>query len=276
MISPGTIAALALFLPAALLGGSEAAAAERAVPRLTILFDNVPAVEGPETSGGYACLIEGLQKTILFDTGADGGILLSNMQKLGVDPAGVDVVFLSHLHGDHTRGLQAFLGRNADVEVWMPAYFPESLRDQVRTAGARLRTVEGPLEIFAGAYTTGPLGRQIVEQALVLDTGPGLTLITGCAHPNIADIVTEVRRRHQKPVELIAGGFHLRDLEAGEFGEVLRTLEENEVQRVAPSHCTGDQAVAAFRRIWGERFVEAGCGTVIELGPELKAAGPGH
>jgi len=267
MIFPRSFAVLALLLPALVGGPGDAGTApeEPGRLRLTILFDNVPAVDGLETAGGFACLIQGLKKTILFDTGADSAILLSNMKKLGIDPGSVDVVFLSHLHGDHTRGLQGFLARNPEVEVWMPAYFPESLRDQVRTAGARLRIVEGPAEIFAGAHTTGPLGREIVEQALVLETRSGLALVTGCAHPDIAAIVAETRRQHKQKVALIAGGFHLRSLEAGRIGETLRALQQSGVERVAPSHCTGDEAVDAFRSIWGDRFVAAGCGAVIEF-----------
>jgi len=36
------------------------------------------------------------------------------------------------------------------------------------------------------------------------------------------------------------------------------------VRRVAPSHCTGDQAIAHFREQWGEDFVRSGCGAFIE------------
>jgi 7,8-dihydropterin-6-yl-methyl-4-(beta-D-ribofuranosyl)aminobenzene 5'-phosphate synthase len=34
---------------------------------------------------------------------------------------------------------------------------------------------------------------------------------------------------------------------------------------VAPSHCTGDEAVALFRRTWGSDFLEGGCGAIIEV-----------
>ena len=259
---------LALFIPAALLagaGGTEAAGPESDRPRLTVLFDNVPQVEGLQTSAGFACLVQGLERTVLFDTGGDGEILLSNMQKLGIDPAVVDVVFLSHAHWDHINGLQRFLEENPDVEVWMPAHFPETVREQVRTAGARLRIVEGPARLFDGAHTTGEMGSQLIEQALVLETRAGLALVTGCAHPNIADIVEQTRRRHKRTVYLIAGGFHLRSTQEAELGTVMRSLEQDGVTRVAPSHCTGESAVTAFRRTWGDGFVESGCGAVIEF-----------
>jgi len=33
----------------------------------------------------------------------------------------------------------------------------------------------------------------------------------------------------------------------------------------APSHCTGDEAIAMFRAAWGDDFIAGGCGAVIEL-----------
>lgn len=268
MMQRYAVALFALFLPAALLGAageSAAAGPEGGRLRLIILFDNVPQADGLKTGWGYACLVQGLEQTVLFDTGSDGEILLSNMETLGVDPASVDVVFLSHLHGDHTRGLQRFLERNSDVDVVMPAGFPESLREQVRATGARVRTVEGPTKIFEGAHSTGQTGDPLVEQALVLESRGGLALITGCAHSGIADIVARTRRRHEREVGLIVGGFHLGGLDAAELDEIVRSLRASGVARVAPSHCTGEDAVAVFRRIWGKGFVEAGCGAVIDF-----------
>lgn len=268
MTPHSVLAILALILPTVALGAAGGPAADGPEPghlRLTIVFDNVPRVDGLETGWGYACVVEGLQKTILFDTGADGDILLANMRKLGLDPADVDLVFLSHMHGDHTRGLKRFLEVNPDVEVWLPVSAPETFRDEVRAAGARVHGVDGPTQLFDGAHSTGEVGDRLLEQALVLDSAGGLVLVTGCAHPDIAEIVALARRQHKREIALIAGGFHLRSLGQAEFGEVLLKLEESGVKRVAPSHCTGEGAVAAFRRIWDEGFVAAGCGAVIDF-----------
>lgn len=76
----------------------------------------------------FSCLIEGLDKTILFDTGGNGDILLANMQRLGLDPEDVDAVVLSHIDADHTGGLGAFLARNPDVTVYMPESLPASFQ----------------------------------------------------------------------------------------------------------------------------------------------------
>ncbi|MFI5282755.1 MAG: MBL fold metallo-hydrolase [Candidatus Dormibacterales bacterium] len=40
----------------------------------------------------------------------DGGApLLPHLHRVGIDPGGVDVVFLTHFHGDHTLGLPTFV-----------------------------------------------------------------------------------------------------------------------------------------------------------------------
>ena len=63
-------------------------------------------------AGGFmqstnAFLIKTPQMIVLVDTGTGaGGVLLEKIKKLGVDPGQVDVVLLTHMHGDHIGSLQ--------------------------------------------------------------------------------------------------------------------------------------------------------------------------
>ena len=81
--------------------------------KVTILYDNYIHTEGTKSDWGYSCLIEGTEKTILFDTGTKGDILMYNMRQLNIDPKKVDLVVISHEHGDHTGGLPAFSKKTA-------------------------------------------------------------------------------------------------------------------------------------------------------------------
>jgi len=54
--------------------------------KITIIYDNEVSEEGLEADWGFSCLVEVYGKKILFDTGADGSILLGNMEKLDIDP----------------------------------------------------------------------------------------------------------------------------------------------------------------------------------------------
>ena len=153
--------------------------------RITVLFNNVPHRPGLTPGWGFSCLIEGMDRTILFDSGADGAVLLANMHRLGLSPTAVQAIVLSHIHADHTGGLDAFLAQHADLEVWLPAEFPAAFQQAVAARGARVRPVHEGGRLFGNAWSTGALGEALIEQALVLDTPKGLVVITGCAHPGI-------------------------------------------------------------------------------------------
>ncbi len=85
---------------------------------ITVVYDNNPFMKGLQTDWGFACLV-GVGKTmILFDTGDKGNILLSNMEKLGIDPQTIDLVFLSHFHHDHTGGLNELLHKNTKLKIF--------------------------------------------------------------------------------------------------------------------------------------------------------------
>ena len=235
---------------------------------ITVVYDNVAYDARLQTDWGFACLVEGLEHPLLFDTGGKGDVLLQNMRALGLDPQAVRTIVLSHAHGDHTGGLAAFLAENPDVAVYMPHSFPADIKDTVRRAGATLVEVTGPQEIGIGAHTTGELGSPIREQALALETARGLVVITGCAHPGIATLVRQAQVELGGDVYLALGGFHLRDASAAQIAATIAELQELGVQRIAPSHCTGDAARQAFAEAFGADYLESGVGQVFVIANE--------
>ncbi len=94
--------------------------------KVTIIYDNTTSRADLEADWGFSALVEVKGRKILFDTGADGKILLSNMQRLKINPKEIKDVFISHLHWDHTGGLLSFLHLNNQVKLWVPSYFPEA------------------------------------------------------------------------------------------------------------------------------------------------------
>jgi len=233
---------------------------------ITILYDNNRFDPRLKTEWGFSCLVRGLGKTILFDTGGDGAALLFNMRQLGIEPAEVDAVVLSHIHGDHTGGLGGFLEKNSHVVVYLPGSFPGNFKKAVMSLGARVEEVLEAKELFPGAYTTGELGGGIREQALALKTTEGLVVITGCAHPGIVSMVRKAREiTGEDRVYLVIGGFHLGGEPPSRIESIAKEFRLLSVQKVAPCHCSGDGTRKVFRQRFGADYIESGVGKIITL-----------
>jgi 7,8-dihydropterin-6-yl-methyl-4-(beta-D-ribofuranosyl)aminobenzene 5'-phosphate synthase len=233
---------------------------------LTSVFNNVPSSDGLKTGFGYACLIEGLEKTVLFDTGADGDRLLFNMRRLGKKPEDVAIVVLSHIHHDHVGGLEAFLALNPHVTAYVPGSFPSSVTEFIRTHQAGLVAVIGPIRIAPAVFTTGEMGDSIREQALVVETARGLVLITGCAHPGVVNMARRAKELYKQPLYCVMGGFHLSGASDATILQIVEEMKSLGVKTVAPSHCTGGRAHALFKAAWGADFLDGGLGAVVEIG----------
>ena len=232
---------------------------------ITVLYDNNEYDERLRTAWGFACLVEGFDETILFDTGGDSGTLLSNMRTLGVDPQRVDTVVISHVHGDHVGGLGGFLDENQAVTVYLPESFPQSIGDAARDVGADVVKVQESVEICEHVLSTGELGDWIKEQSLVIETARGLVVITGCAHPGIVDIVRQAQEMTGQDVYLVVGGFHLGGTGTAEIEGIVEDFQQLGVQKVAPCHCSGDAARRLFKEAYGEDFILAGVGSTVQV-----------
>jgi 7,8-dihydropterin-6-yl-methyl-4-(beta-D-ribofuranosyl)aminobenzene 5'-phosphate synthase len=229
---------------------------------LTIVYDNNAYNPRLQTDWGFACLVEWGDTTLLFDTGGDGALLLSNMTKLDFDPSEVDVVVLSHIHGDHTGGLNHFLATGVRPLVYVPRAFPDDFKAQVRLQ-TELVEVDQAMEIVNDVYTTGEMGTGIIEQALVLKTSQGLVVVTGCAHPGVAEIARRAKEVGGDEIYLVLGGFHLGQASNAEIEQITAAFRQLGVQKVGPCHCTGDKAIGYFRKAYGEGFIECGVGQVL-------------
>jgi 7,8-dihydropterin-6-yl-methyl-4-(beta-D-ribofuranosyl)aminobenzene 5'-phosphate synthase len=217
------------------------------------------------TAWGFSALVTGPEKTILFDTGSDGALLLENMARLQIEPSRVDVVVLSHVHGDHTGGLTGFLKEKPNVCVYLPEPFPIKFKDAVRGYGATVVEVREPQEICTGVYTTGVLGRRVKEHSLLVRTERGMVVLTGCAHPGIAKIVERAGHLYEEDILLVMGGFHLEWATARKVRKIISVFRGRQVRCVAPAHCSGDKARQLLREHFGPHFIDVGVGTRFTL-----------
>jgi len=232
---------------------------------ITTIYDNYIFSEGTKTDWGYSCIIEGTEKTILFDTGTKSDILFHNINKLNINPKDVELVAISHIHGDHTGGLFAFLDENNKVTIYLPASFPDEFVSRVEKAGAKVVSVDKPVKICKGVSLTGEMGVQIKEQSLVLNTSKGLVVITGCAHPGIVGIVKKAKEVTDKEIYLVCGGFHLLSKSEDEVKEIISEFKDLGVMKVGATHCTGDKAIELFKEAYKENFIQMGVGKVIRI-----------
>lgn len=230
-----------------------------------IVFNNVPFHKTLTTSWGFSCFVSYKDQGILFDTGGDGEILLSNMEKMGVQPNKVDLIVLSHIHWDHTGGLERFLEKKAGLRVCVPESFPRTFNSAIGEAGAEVFSTPGPMTLSDGLHISGEMGAGIKEQCLILKTGEGLVIITGCAHPGIVHMVRHAKTWLKDDIYLVLGGFHLKGQGEVEVSRIIDDLQALGVKKVAPSHCTGQKAMALFRKAWQKDFLHGGCGAVIAL-----------
>ena len=212
--------------------------------KITIIYDNTVYKKGLQADWGFSCLVE-VKDTpkILFDTGADGSILLSNMEKLNIDPDSIDVIFISHAHFDHTGGLSAFFNVNSDVKVYVPVSFRGVRRAK------EVISVSASIQMYENVFSTGELDH--IEQSMVVRTDKGIVLIAGCSHPNMKHMMSAASQFGK--VYAIVGGLHgFREYELFEDFDL-----------ICPTHCT--QHKAEIKSLYAKATIEGGAGRIIEL-----------
>jgi 7,8-dihydropterin-6-yl-methyl-4-(beta-D-ribofuranosyl)aminobenzene 5'-phosphate synthase len=278
------------------------AAADPTRAQITVLYDAFGKASAMQKDWGYAALVEYGGKRILFDTGNNPDILAQNAKAKDIDLSKLDFVVMSHRHGDHMGGMAYLLSVNPKVKIYAPKegfgvyggdlpstfyrkdaslppeqrYYdgapPETMRFGAAWPGANFQLVERTTEIAPGLHLIAlvsdkPGTLELRELSLALDTPDGMVIVVGCSHPGI-DKIVEAAAKINPRINLIAGGFHLvvaKDDEIDKIAEALR--DRFKVGYVAPGHCTGEPTFAALRKAFGDRYLYAGLGTTLALGP---------
>ena len=204
--------------------------------KITIIYDNEIAknIKGLKVGWGFSCFIQTKEKNILFDTGWDGDMLVSNMQILGIDLQEIDSIILSHSHWDHCGGLARLLNLNTNLETYIPQSFSKQQKEEIKKR-SNTYEISKSKEICPKVYTTGEIEGSLIkdkakilikEQSLIISTIQGFVVITGCAHSGIDKILNSANKLGK--IYALIGGFH--DFE--EY-DLLK-----DISIIIPTHCT--------------------------------------
>jgi 7,8-dihydropterin-6-yl-methyl-4-(beta-D-ribofuranosyl)aminobenzene 5'-phosphate synthase len=268
--------------------------------QITVLYDAFGKNPALQKDWGYAALIEYGGKRILFDTGDNPETLAHNAKMMGVDLSKLDFVVMTHRHSDHMGGLTYLLSVNPKVKIYAPKenfgvygfslpstfyrkdtslppeqrYYdgnpPEIMKFGKAWPNANFELIEKTTEIAPGMHlifqiSDKPTTMELRELSLAIDTPDGIVLVVGCSHPGLDKIVgaAAIINKH---IHMVTGGFHLVVAKDAEIDQIVSTLHDTfSVDYVAPSHCTGEPAFTAFKKVFGDHYLYAGLGTSIGL-----------
>ena len=261
---------------------------------LTTLIENTTGgAHGLVPQHGLSLLLEARDTTVLFDMGQDG-TFIRNAGHLGLDLEKVDIGIISHGHYDHGGGLAAFLNCNKHAPVYLkagadgasyardlPRYRYIGLEpDALVTNAERLIWIGTDTEICPGLMIitdirkpepTPPGNSTLLirrnetfepdpflhELFLVIEEEDGISIITGCGHSGILNMVYTAQDRYPgRPVKAVVGGFHLtdRDTPSDMIHSIGKTLKSAGCSRIITGHCTGTRAKDILREEFGSRF----------------------
>jgi len=271
--------------------------------QITTLSENTAGLRSFLGELGLSILVETDEANILFDTGQS--ISAShNAELLGINLSQIDKIVLSHGHYDHTGGLRPILHRMgkeieiiAHPDIWAAKFNRREdeyigipfHRQTLESLGAHFNLTTEPVRITGKIMTTGeiPMVTDYEEiephlvvkedggykpdkfrddQALIINTEPGLVVILGCAHRGIINTLYHAQKLSGvKTIYAVLGGCHLMDATEERVWLTIAALKELGVQRLGVSHCTGLPASAIMAREFGDRFFFNNAGTRISL-----------
>ena len=248
--------------------------------KLKIIIENT--VFQPTAKGelGFCLFIETDDKhTILFDTG-QSGLFAENAKLFDIDIAKIDCLVLSHGHYDHTGGLRRFLELNDTAEIYAKPLFDEKkysrssryigIPQDVKIPKHRLNIVTQKTGIAEGVFVMPEIpirdttdthfsNLQVLEEAgfqtdvfndeqyLAIIHNNKLSIVSGCAHRGITNIIESAREHFPQKIDALIGGFHTLHEDERTIRKLSKKLETYEIERIIACHCTGIDQYAQLK-----------------------------
>lgn len=259
--------------------------------RITVLVENTVRRPGLLAEHGLALWIETPRGTVLFDTGQGWALHHNaDKLGIRLDSASAIVLSHGHYdHGGalsrllcENQGARVFLHPDAG-RVRYAHHAGQTPRANGLSAATlrvldenshRICWCDQPQEVIPGVHVTGAIPRRAHDEkinrtlfqdhaaqmpddvpddlAAWLMTRQGVVVLLGCAHAGVVNTLEHVARECGVQRFLgVLGGMHLEDAGMPSLHAVIGTLQQYQVETIAPNHCTGSLAIQALTRVFG-------------------------
>ncbi len=256
---------------------------------------------------GLSLHLEANGTELLFDLGQTS-FFAQNAERLGVDLSAATLAVISHGHYDHGGGLARFLEINRSAPVYLcrgadgafhagprGSRYIGLNRGVLAAHRERMKWLDSDMEVARGIHLltripgqeprpAGNLhlmvrrGGELVrddfahELFCVIEEDDGMTVITGCGHSGIANMLLATRKRFPgRSLKAVVGGLHLMDGKGSDgpdvegTGSLLRALVGQERAKVVTGHCTEEGAMDLLEEGLGDRLMRMNTGMTIGL-----------
>ena len=274
--------------------------------QITTLSENTAGLGNFLGEWGLSILVETDGLSILLDTGqsisashnADiSGIDLSKIDRIVLSHGHFD-------HTGGLRQVLRRMVKETEIiahpDMWQAKYARREgiaeryigipfQRQELESLGARFNLTTEPVRITDNIMTTGEVpmvtdyeeiesnllvkegtdfkqDKLLDDQALIINTEPGLVVILGCAHRGIINTLYHAQQlTGVETIHTVLGGCHLIDASEERISLTIAALKELGVQSLGVSHCTGLPASVIMAHEFGDRFFFNNAGTTLSL-----------
>lgn len=234
-----------------------------------VIFDNKSQDHKLHAGRGLSLLID---ERVLFDTGESGVALMENMNTLGVDIEKIKAVVISHDHWDHQGGVGELLRLREGLLIYGCSDMREEWESEIVKTGNRFEIARAMTEISDGLFLSGEIigkykGKEIAEQALVIRSEKGLSMLTGCAHPGILKMAEKVKEHFKEDhFYAVIGGMHMLHESRPVAKITVHMLSRGmNVEKIGPTHCSGEEVMELFRQEYRQNFLALEVGGILEV-----------